>query len=445
MRNYRSVIIGVFFCCLNNFSQAQGYSFGQTPSIVVSGTAVAFGALKFEPTESFVLTDLTLSQTTTSSLTDGFESLPFFLTFNKTSLPYTGRLFLDFQSTTITETTSLTIAIFDNEDWFFNEETDINFNEKIAELFVYEQLLRELTLAVSPDSYTDSDSDGIVDAIDLDRDNDGILNVVEGDSDWDNDGIPNDRDPDSDGDGCPDSIESGMIVNQTTTSSMTVDTNGRLLLEEAYALPMDGDMDGVADFLQVGNPPGIVTQPQQNLIIGREGVELVITTTRPQRLKFRWEYLSDSEYETWLPLDEGTAFEGVHTASLQVNRLAKGIETINIRAQINDPSFPCGAPIYSDKFSLNYPPLFIPNAFTPNSDGKNDYWFIENIYRYENASVYIINRWGMLVFQQENFDGSWDGQSNVATLSGNGSLPEGVYFYSLILDGDQFEGFIYKK
>ena len=445
MKNYCSIIWGIFFCCSHSFLQAQDYSFGQAPSIVVSGTAIALGALKFEPTESFVLTDLTLSQTTTSSLTDGFESLPFFLTFSKLSPPFTGRLFLDFQTTTITETTSLTIAIFDNEDWFFNEETDVDFNEKIAELFLYNQLLRELTLAVSPDSYTDSDSDGIVDAIDLDRDNDGILNVVEGDSDWDNDGIPNDRDSDSDGDGCPDAFESGITINQTAISSMTVDTNGRLLLEEAYGLPTDGDMNGVADFLQLGNPPRIVTQPQRNLVIGREGIELVITTTRPQRLKFQWEYLSDSENETWLPLEERTTFEGVQTSSLQVNRLAKGMETINIRAQINDPSFPCSAPIYSDIFSLTYPPLFIPNVFTPNNDGKNDRWLIENIYRFDNASVYIINRWGMLVFQQENFEGSWDGQSNVATLSGNGSLPEGVYFYSLILDGDQFEGFIYKK
>jgi len=89
--------------------------------------------------------------------------------------------------------------------------------------------------------------------------------------------------------------------------------------------------------------------------------------------------------------------------------------------------------------------LFIPNAFSPNKDGKNDRWFIENIHRYDSASVNILNRWGILVFQQENFQGSWDGQSNVATLSGNGSLPEGVYFYSLILDGDQFKGFIFKK
>ncbi|MGC6503202.1 MAG: thrombospondin type 3 repeat-containing protein, partial [Flavobacteriaceae bacterium] len=286
---------------MNGHLQAQDYSFGQAPAFVASGTAVAFGALKLEPSAPFILTDIALRQTTSSNLVNGFEPFPFILTFSKPSPPYTGRIFLDFSSasTTVTATTSLTLAIYDNDTWLFDRESHIDVIKKIIASNRYKQVLKALTLAIPPDSFTDSDADGVIDAIDLDRDNDGILNIVEGDTDWDNDGIPNDRDPDSDNDGCPDSLESGMIISQTFISSMTVDSNGRLLLAEAYGLPTDGDMDGVADFLQLGNPPGIVTQPQRNLVIGREGVELVITTTRPQQHTFQWEYLSDSENETW--------------------------------------------------------------------------------------------------------------------------------------------------
>ena len=51
----------------------------------------------------------------------------------------------------------------------------------------------------------------------------------------------------------------------------------------------------------------------------------------------------------------------------------------------------------------------------------------------------------MLVFQEEKFKGSWNGRSNVTSLSGNGTLPEGVYFYNLVLDSEIYEGFIYKR
>ena len=437
----------MIICCLNGHLQAQDYSFGQAPAFVASGTAVAFGALKLEPSAPFILTDITLRQTTSSNLVNGFEPLPFFLTFSKPSAPYTGRIFLDFSSasSTVTATTSLTLAIYDNDRWLFDRASHMDAIKKIVTSNRYNQVLKALTLAIPPDSFTDSDADGVIDAIDMDRDNDGILNIVEGDTDWDNDGIPNDRDLDSDGDGCADAIEAGVMDFSTATSTTTVDNNGRLLLAEAYTLPVDADMDGEADFLQAGRTPKILSQPQKNLVITSGGIDLVITTSRPQQLTLQWEYQLDAANGTWQPLNEGVAFVGVKAESLRVNRLAHGVESVSIRAQITDPSYPCSIPIYSDVITLTYPPLFIPNAFTPNDDGKNDQWLVENIYRYKNASVYIVNRWGMLVFQEDRFNGSWDGRSNVSTLSGNGSLPEGVYFYSLILDGDSYEGFIYKR
>ena len=115
-----------------------------------------------------------------------------------------------------------------------------------------------------------------------------------------------------------------------------------------------------------------------------------------------------------------------------------------IRAKVFDPSFICGSIIFSNEFTISCPPLFLPNAFTPNNDGKNDVWLIENIYRYKNASIYIVNRWGVLVYQSSNFDGIWKGNSNIGS-SVNDHLPEGVYFYNLNLGGQSFKGYIYKK
>ena len=63
--------------------------------------------------------------------------------------------------------------------------------------------------------------------------------------------------------------------------------------------------------------------------------------------------------------------------------------------------------------------LEIPNLITPNGDGNNDSWIIETIYSYPGNSVEIYNRNGALLFQTENYNNSWNGES----------LPATTYFY----------------
>jgi gliding motility-associated-like protein len=54
--------------------------------------------------------------------------------------------------------------------------------------------------------------------------------------------------------------------------------------------------------------------------------------------------------------------------------------------------------------------LNIPTAFTPNADGYNDWWEIEGIEYYPDATVQIFNRWGEQIFYSENYlDQPFDG------------------------------------
>jgi len=66
-------------------------------------------------------------------------------------------------------------------------------------------------------------------------------------------------------------------------------------------------------------------------------------------------------------------------------------------------------------------PLIIPNVFTPNGDGVNDYFFIPGLDTYSENEITIINRWGNVVYEKKNYQGDW---------TGNG-LPEGTYYYVL--------------
>ena len=71
--------------------------------------------------------------------------------------------------------------------------------------------------------------------------------------------------------------------------------------------------------------------------------------------------------------------------------------------------------------------VFIPNVLTPNGDGFNDTWRIDNIQLFPQNKVRIFNRLGDLVFQSEYYNNTWDG-----TFAG-GRLPAGTYYYVLDL------------
>jgi gliding motility-associated-like protein len=76
----------------------------------------------------------------------------------------------------------------------------------------------------------------------------------------------------------------------------------------------------------------------------------------------------------------------------------------------------------------------VPNAITPNEDGVNDRFVFDILDvnppdRFPDNELIVFNRWGDIVFQQQNYDNSWDGVNQ----SGE-PLPSGTYYYILRLD-----------
>ena len=66
--------------------------------------------------------------------------------------------------------------------------------------------------------------------------------------------------------------------------------------------------------------------------------------------------------------------------------------------------------------------LTIPNAFTPNGDGANDYFKVKgNNIRTINGKIF--NRWGQLLYNCSDINKPWDGKYN------NKYVSDGVYFY----------------
>jgi len=61
----------------------------------------------------------------------------------------------------------------------------------------------------------------------------------------------------------------------------------------------------------------------------------------------------------------------------------------------------------------------IPNVFTPNGDGFNDFFEIEGIEGLDRVDLIVINRWGNEVYKNSNYKNNWDGRG----------LNDGTYYY----------------
>lgn len=75
--------------------------------------------------------------------------------------------------------------------------------------------------------------------------------------------------------------------------------------------------------------------------------------------------------------------------------------------------------------------LFIPNLMTPNNDGKNDQFEILGLPG--GSTLNVFNRWGNVVYQSNDYDNLWTGNS----------ISDGVYYYDLLLpDGNKYKGWL---
>jgi gliding motility-associated-like protein len=91
-------------------------------------------------------------------------------------------------------------------------------------------------------------------------------------------------------------------------------------------------------------------------------------------------------------------------------------------------------------------PILIPEGFSPNGDGVNDFFNIQGLYDvFVNHKLFIYNRNGALIFRGDN-NTKWDGTSNNGLGSKSVLLPVGTYFYVLYLNEENYNpvsGWVY--
>lgn len=234
----------------------------------------------------------------------------------------------------------------------------------------------------------DTDQDGFADYLDLDSDNDKILDRLEvgkdvnNPMDSDQDGIADFRDVDADGDKIPDAIE----VGKNPLSPIDSDGDGK-----PDYLDIDSDNNGIIDTDEVGPDP---TNP---LDTDGDGI---------------YNYL-DAD-------DDGDGL---------VDKLE---DDVNFGALPD-----CDRDGIPNSLDADVCDSYLTNGFSPNGDGVNDYFVIPGIKSLPDHHLSIFNRWGNLVYETDNYQNNWDGQSTNLDIPMlvDGKIVDGIYFYLIDFKG----------
>ena len=94
----------------------------------------------------------------------------------------------------------------------------------------------------------------------------------------------------------------------------------------------------------------------------------------------------------------------------------------------------CGLFRQSDEpfYVENKCPIRASNIFTPNGDGTNDVFILENLELFPNTSLYVYDRWGKLVYESNNYMNDWSPTEDEAA--------DGTYFWVATLSEPDVEG-----
>ncbi len=124
---------------------------------------------------------------------------------------------------------------------------------------------------------------------------------------------------------------------------------------------------------------------------------------------------------SWVPV---IFINGENTLQPVVNPPYDTTYTLRVESTVG-----CG--IATDEvFVKVYKKVNVPNAFSPNNDGINDVWRIEELTAYPDADIIVFNRYGQAIFYEKGYSKPWDGTYN------DKPLPFGTYYYVIDLKAD---------
>ncbi|MEO0310546.1 MAG: hypothetical protein RIQ89_203 [Bacteroidota bacterium] len=172
-----------------------------------------------------------------------------------------------------------------------------------------------------------------------------------------------------------------------------------------------------------------------------DSIQSILLTCEPNAdsltINFRWTrywgwtgtgytvYQADSLFN-WAPLAGSFTLD---TNYLYTRPLASG--TYYVRVQTENGSTPNLTSISNwCKVIAAREKVVLFNVFTPgNGDNLNNVFTVKNIDSYPGSTLKVFNRWGKVVFEDANYNNTWNGDD----------LADGTYYYTLEVNGNTIE------
>jgi gliding motility-associated-like protein len=221
-----------------------------------------------------------------------------------------------------------------------------------------------------------------------------------------------------------------------------------VLNQGGYQEPLDADNNQQYDFLEATQTLEVFFLEKSLPIVLGSVLELPIQGAVETIIQWEFtsQYSSQLAISNWQSVDSlGLDFETT-TIGLKINNPNSQMADYAFRVFYRSPTDRCDLGSYSNPIQLFWNPLRIPNAISPNDDGRNDYWEIQGLEHYLNRSVTIYNRSGIVVYRNQNYKNEWQGESNVGSFKQGTQLPTETYFYILDLGLEGLrKGFIYLR
>lgn len=216
---------------------------------------------------------------------------------------------------------------------------------------------------------------------------------------------------------CTWEVEPGVFIADCDTFSYTYLNEGtypiQLVVEDAQ-----GCADSTTAQIVMGTAP--VVEFEYEIFPTCEGIEIDFTGTTQNATTNLWTF-NGTDTDTNTTVTYAFDYSAGMEAVLEANN---GFCS-------DTAQFSRAAGSFTDEFDL-----VIPNVFTPNSDGLNDFFEIQFNNRYQDCTqLQIVSRWGELMFTSLGATHYWDGRK----FSGNPAA-EGTYFYIFVIGEMEFKG-----
>jgi gliding motility-associated-like protein len=205
------------------------------------------------------------------------------------------------------------------------------------------------------------------------------------------------------------SLSDSTILNPITKPDFTT----KYILTSQY---LSGCLKAVSDTVEVG-----VVQPF-TVFAGRD---TSIVFGQPLQLVALVDYFSDKNF-TWSSTPN-TAIQYLNNSNIQspIATFPASVDSVVLKVRAFTKEDCSATDEIKVKIFKSSPDIFVPDAFTPNGDGKNDIVkpIPVGITRLDYFNIY--NRWGQLLYTTEEIGKGWDGKVNGTPQN------SGTYIYTV--------------